>query len=97
MTKFDDAKKRADRLGNFFPASGDSKTMDDIIAALEKEEQHLMNPTVNIDSGKAEFFAACLKALPTGGMTNAEKAAFVADLWAATWASRKAQEYKPCW
>ncbi len=95
--KYKYAKIRGDRAALLFPA-GNQTVMKSIIKALEKEDQHVWNPTA-YDSGKQDFFDAIWPEMAkiTPKLPDAEIAAFIADLWNATWASRKAQEYKPCW
>ena len=74
-----------------------------IIASVEREEKHIMNPIVNPESGKSDFFELCWKALvkdrmhptdPAYGLTDAAIAVFIADLWNLSMGSTKAKLWK---
>ncbi len=105
MSMKGDAAKRGERAKKLFTKTGDAEFAA-ILAALTKEEKHRMDPITNWESGKPDFFAAVWKAVvkdksleddPSHGLSDAELADFVSDLWNATWGARKGQETKPCW
>ena len=105
--EFDLAEKRGNRVEKLFKGIK-TDTMYDIIKALKQEELHLANPVVE-ESGKQDFFKACMEVIPDGLFSTAlpgpqgkadidtQKAFFIEDLWKETLASRRAQETRPCW
>jgi hypothetical protein len=93
------AKSRGERAAKLFDKV-ENKTMRNIIKALKQEDLHVADPSQ--PSGKSEFYAECWKAIPLklfsiNEQTDADKAAFIDDLWKTAVASRKAQSTVPCW
>ncbi len=99
------AKNRGERAKRLFDVdeSGTKQIMKDIIKALKQEELHIADPhNPNKPSGKPDFYKACWAAIPTesfsqGEQTDADKAAFIDDLWKTAMSSRRAQSTIPCW
>jgi hypothetical protein len=94
------AKSRGERAKKLFDFDVDTKkTMTDIIKALKQEDLHAADPKQ--PSGKTDFYKACWAAISMESFsdkeTEADKAAFIDDLWKTAVLSRQAQSGVPCW